>query len=78
MTSIGDQADHVKLNEDVACGVSSEQSGGGGSPFGFCVLTVLVDKGVLVSESPRAPLRLTFPAATASRWLPGIVPEKEP
>ena len=42
------------------------------------IVSALVDKGVLVSESPRAPLRLTFPAALASRWMPGLFPEKAP
>ena len=40
------------------------------------IISALVDKGVLVSESTRAPLRLAFPAALASRWLPGLFPEK--
>ena len=40
------------------------------------IVSALVDKGVLVSENPRAPLRLTFPAALASRWMPGLFPEK--
>jgi hypothetical protein len=31
--------------------------------------------GVLVSDSSRAPLRLVFPAALASRWMPGLFPE---
>jgi hypothetical protein len=30
----------------------------------------------LESESPRAPLRLTFPATLAQRWMPGLFPEK--
>lgn len=42
------------------------------------IVSALVDKGVLVSESPRAPLRLTFPATLASRWMPGLFPEKAP
>ena len=42
------------------------------------IVSSLVDKGVLVSESPRAPLRLTFPTALASRWMPGLFPEKAP
>ena len=42
------------------------------------IVSALVDKGVLVSESSRAPLRLTFPAALASRWMPGLFPEKAP
>jgi Fic family protein len=36
----------------------------------------LLDKEVLVSESPRAPLRLAFPATLASRWMPGLFPER--
>ena len=40
------------------------------------IVSALVDKGVLTSESTRAPLRLAFPAALASRWLPGLFPEK--
>ncbi len=42
------------------------------------IVSALVDKGVLVSKSSRAPLRLTFPAALASRWMPGLFPEKAP
>ena len=42
------------------------------------IVSALVDKGVLVSESSRAPLRLTFPAALAWRWMPGLFPEKAP
>jgi len=40
------------------------------------IVSALVDKGVLASESARAPLRLAFPAALASRWLPGLFPER--
>lgn len=40
------------------------------------IVSALLDAGVLVSESPRAPLRLAFPAALASRWMPGLFPEK--
>jgi Fic family protein len=40
------------------------------------VVSSLVDKGVLTSESPRAPLRLAFPATLAGRWMPGLFPEK--
>ncbi|MGH7853728.1 MAG: Fic family protein [Candidatus Binatia bacterium] len=40
------------------------------------IVSALVDKGVLTSESARAPLRLAFPAALTSRWLPGLFPEK--
>lgn len=40
------------------------------------VVSALLDKGVLVSESTRAPLRLAFPASLASRWMPGLFPER--
>jgi hypothetical protein len=40
------------------------------------IVSALVDKGVLTSESARTPLRLAFPAALASRWLPGLFPER--
>jgi hypothetical protein len=40
------------------------------------IVSALIDRGVLASESPRAPLRLVFPAALASRWMPGLFPEK--
>jgi len=40
------------------------------------VVSALMDRGVLVSQSTRAPLFLAFPAALASRWMPGLFPEK--
>jgi Fic family protein len=40
------------------------------------IVSALIEKEVLVSESPRAPLRLAFPAALAARWMPGLFPEK--
>jgi Fic family protein len=40
------------------------------------IVSTLLDKGVLKSESVRAPLRLAFPAKLASRWMPGLFPEK--
>jgi Fic family protein len=40
------------------------------------VVSALIDHGVLVSETTRAPLRLAFPAALASRWMPGLFPER--
>jgi len=42
------------------------------------IVSALLDKEVLVSESPRAPLRLAFPAALAGRWMPGLFPERIP
>jgi Fic family protein len=38
------------------------------------VVSALIDLGVVTSESTRAPLRLAFPAALASRWMPGLFP----
>ena len=40
------------------------------------VTAALIDHEVLTSESIRAPLRLHFPASLASRWMPGLFPEK--
>jgi len=40
------------------------------------VVSALLDRGVLVSTSTRAPLRLAFPAALAPRWMPGLFPEQ--
>lgn len=40
------------------------------------VVAPLLESGVLHLESPRAPLLLSFPAALAARWMPGLFPEK--
>ncbi len=40
------------------------------------VVSTLLEQGVLTSESMRAPLRLAFPATLASRWMPGLFPER--
>jgi transcription initiation factor IIE alpha subunit len=40
------------------------------------VIAALAERGVISSESPRAPLRLAFPASLSSRWMPGLFPEK--
>ena len=40
------------------------------------VVSALADRGVLASDGPRAPLRLVFPATLASRWMPGLFPER--
>ncbi|MDA8108081.1 MAG: Fic family protein [Betaproteobacteria bacterium] len=40
------------------------------------IVSPLVENEVLQSESTRAPLRLAFPAKLASRWMPGLFPEK--
>jgi Fic family protein len=40
------------------------------------VVSALIERGVLLSESTRAPLRLAFPATLAARWMPGLFPDK--
>lgn len=40
------------------------------------VVSALIDRDVVISESSRAPLRLAFPAKLASRWMPGLFPEQ--
>lgn len=40
------------------------------------VVSALLERGVLVSKSSRAPLVFTFPAALAPRWMPGLFPEQ--
>ena len=39
------------------------------------VVSALIERGVVTSASTRAPLRLVFPAALASRWMPGLFPD---
>jgi len=39
------------------------------------VTSALLDLKVVVSDSPRSPLRLGFPATVAHHWLPGLFPE---
>jgi Fic family protein len=41
------------------------------------VVSALLERGVLHSDSARAPLCLSFPAALAPRWMPGLFPEKQ-
>ena len=38
--------------------------------------SALIEREVLLSKSPRAPLRLAFPAKLAPRWMPGLFPEQ--
>jgi Fic family protein len=40
------------------------------------IVSSLLDRGVLASKGPRDPLTLAFPAALASRWMPGLFPEQ--
>jgi len=53
---------------DVIAGTSERQ--------GRRIVSALLEEEVLTSESPRAPLRLSFPAILASRWMPGLFPDK--
>ncbi len=39
-------------------------------------IALLAAKGVITSDSSRAPIRLAFPASLAARWMPGLFPEK--
>ena len=41
------------------------------------IVSALSEQGILVSESSRAPLRLVFSAKLASRWMPGVFPDKD-
>ena len=40
------------------------------------ITSALIDRGVMTSESSRAPLRLAFPSHLAHRWMPGLFPEQ--
>lgn len=40
------------------------------------ILAAMLNAGILRAESSRAPLRIAFPATLASRWLPGLFPER--
>ncbi len=40
------------------------------------IVSALAEYEVIISESSRAPLKLAFPAKLASRWMPGLFPEK--
>ena len=49
---------------------------GAGERHARRIVSALIKRGVLVSDSPRAPVRLVFPAALVSRWMPGLFPER--
>lgn len=42
------------------------------------VVSALLDRGVLASEGPRDSVFIAFPAALASRWMPGLFPDPPP
>jgi Fic family protein len=39
------------------------------------IVAELIERGLLISESPRSPLRLGFPAAAVDAWFPRLYPE---
>jgi Fic family protein len=39
------------------------------------VLRQLTDEGLLTSDTPKAPVRLAFSAATSTYWLPDLISE---
>jgi Fic family protein len=42
------------------------------------IVSSLLERGVLTSANPRAPLRLVFPASLAGHWMPGLFPDQAP
>ncbi len=40
------------------------------------ITSPLLKQGILVSDTVRSPLRLAFPATLASRWMPGLFPDR--
>ncbi len=51
---------------------------GSGGRHARRIVAELSKVGVLTSDTSKAPLRLAFPAALASRWMPGLFPERTP
>ncbi len=49
---------------------------GAGSRHARRIVSALIARGVLTSESPRDHVRLAFPAALAPRWMPGLFPAR--
>jgi len=49
---------------------------GAGERHARRIVSALMQRGVLTADSARAPVRLVFPAALASRWMPGLFPDK--
>jgi Fic family protein len=49
---------------------------GVGDRQGRRIIASLTEKEVVTSESSRAPIHLAFPASLASRWMPGLFPDK--
>lgn len=40
------------------------------------VVSALINHGVVTAKTTKSPLRITFPAKLASRWMPGLFPEQ--
>ncbi|MDH4106765.1 MAG: Fic family protein [Gammaproteobacteria bacterium] len=40
------------------------------------VVAALIDRGVVTARTTKSPLRITFPAKLASRWMPALFPEQ--
>lgn len=36
--------------------------------------SILLDQGIFISDTPKSPLKLAFPATLANRWMPGLFP----
>jgi Fic family protein len=49
---------------------------GAGERHARRIVAALLEKNIVVSDSTRAPLRLAFPAALASQWMPGLFPDR--
>ena len=49
---------------------------GAGERHARRIVSALMERGVLTADSARAPVRMVFPAALMSRWMPGLFPEK--
>ena len=40
------------------------------------IVSALTDQGVITAKTTKSPLRITFPARLASRWIPGLFPDQ--
>lgn len=38
------------------------------------LVSVLIERGIIISDAPKSSLKLAFPAALAYRWMPGLFP----
>ena len=53
---------------------SADSITGYGERMARSVVSKLVERGLLVSSSPKGPLRLGFPLAIVERWFPSLYP----